>query len=249
MGRSAVLESRKTKVAPIAFPVAVVVLDTRGQSDRLIGFQNISDKIGIEWHCCADAGVAAKGLNGISWHAGRDNKFGGIGILREGIVAESIKPSVRLLHSIWSEEYAFSGDSVKRGGSSVVDPVNIEVHSIVYRDVESVRVKNAAIPNIGALVGLKSFSGVVDKFSSHARLPESQSGVDNNGEKRSDLKQNFPPWRFVMAALAGIIGTTVGWWNLRREQREFVSTIVFLLGLSLWGYAVMGLLWWWGTKL
>jgi hypothetical protein len=55
---------------------------------------------------------------------------------------------------------------------------------------------------------------------------------------------HFPPWRFVVAAIAGIVGTSVGWGNLRNERRKITSTIILLLGLAIWSYAVVGLLNW-----
>ncbi len=76
-------------------------------------------------------------------------------------------------------------------------------------------------------------------------------GIDGSGSERSccdekhkHIKNYFPPWRFVMAALAGIVGVCWGWWNLRNELRENVGTVAFLGGLILWMYAVGGLLLW-----
>jgi len=71
----------------------------------------------------------------------------------------------------------------------------------------------------------------------------SNNGRDSGGE-HADLKRYFPPWRFVMAALASIFGIGWGWWNLRLERRQVAGLIVFVFGICIWGYAVDGLMWW-----
>jgi len=62
--------------------------------------------------------------------------------------------------------------------------------------------------------------------------------------KHEPFKNYLPPGRFVMAAFIGFSGIGWGWWNLRNERRENLSTIVFVVGLCIWGYAVNGLIWW-----
>jgi hypothetical protein len=71
--------------------------------------------------------------------------------------------------------------------------------------------------------------------------------VDNDSEEGPGIKHNFPQWRFMIAALAGISWTTIGWRNLRRVQRELVSGRIFLAGLLLRSYPVFGVLNWRAT--
>ena len=66
----------------------------------------------------------------------------------------------------------------------------------------------------------------------------------NGGKEHKPIKDYLPPWRFTMAALAGALSSLWGWWNLRRECRENLATIVFLSGLGLWGYSVYIFLFW-----
>lgn len=66
----------------------------------------------------------------------------------------------------------------------------------------------------------------------------------SSSQESENVEQYFPPWRLMMAALAGINGIGVGWWNLRRERHEVISTIVFIPAMCFWVYAVYGLLEW-----
>jgi CHASE2 domain-containing sensor protein len=75
----------------------------------------------------------------------------------------------------------------------------------------------------------------------------SDADIASQSKETENIQQNFPPWHFVVAALAGFVGTFVGWWNLRDGRRGPVSTFIFLCGLALWGYAVFGALGWSGT--
>jgi hypothetical protein len=70
------------------------------------------------------------------------------------------------------------------------------------------------------------------------------SSSASGGHERKNIEQYFPPGYLVMAALTGLFGIGIGWWNLRCERYEIVSTFIFLSGLGLWGYAVFGLLDW-----
>ncbi len=64
------------------------------------------------------------------------------------------------------------------------------------------------------------------------------------GEKHSNINSYFPPWRLVMTALAGIVGTALGWWGVCRERRFWLSLLVCIISLYIWGYAVYGFLDW-----
>jgi hypothetical protein len=73
------------------------------------------------------------------------------------------------------------------------------------------------------------------------------AGSEESSASETDqkhFKHYLPPWNLVMAALAGIFGISWGWWNLRMERRENISTVIFFAGFFIWGYAVCGLLWW-----
>ena len=72
----------------------------------------------------------------------------------------------------------------------------------------------------------------------------SDDGVYNDAQERTDIKSYLPPWRFVVAALAGLVGVSWGWWNLKGERPELVGAICFIVGIRLWGYACNGLLLW-----
>ena len=65
-----------------------------------------------------------------------------------------------------------------------------------------------------------------------------------SSDKRSNLNNFLPPWRLLMAALVGIFAISWGWCELRSERRENLATVVFFVGLCLWGFAFYGLLWW-----
>jgi hypothetical protein len=79
----------------------------------------------------------------------------------------------------------------------------------------------------------------------------SDSGVDGSGDERTNggsqhkpIKHYLPPWHLVVAALAGLLGSWWGWRMLCSETRENIATVVLLCGLSIWGYAVYGFLFW-----
>jgi hypothetical protein len=88
-------------------------------------------------------------------------------------------------------------------------------------------------------------SGIVlPHLASDTSVDKGSDECAESGCAHHDIGYYFPSWRFVVAAFAGLTGISWGWWGLRRElRRDNISTVVFFFGLSLWGYAVYGLLW------
>lgn len=164
----------------------------------------------------------------------------------------------------WFSDWRFSGPFLPLEYS--VESCGLALHSILVRVIEgNAKGLSSRIPNRLRYVNnsplctdqlLPQQSGLLLNLAisvvHRAELFIGDVGIDSSGDKgsksgqkSSNLQHNLPPWRFVVAALAGIFGVAWGWWQLRRNERESVwIVLVFVGGFCAWGYAVYGLLRW-----
>jgi hypothetical protein len=80
-------------------------------------------------------------------------------------------------------------------------------------------------------------------------LNTSKDCISQPNENSCNFKDNFPPWRTVVLALAGIWCITWGWWNLRNERWLIWATLAFVGGCILWLYGFGSLIMWWGDRI
>jgi hypothetical protein len=94
---------------------------------------------------------------------------------------------------------------------------------------------------IGVGFTLTNFSKLV------AHNPKLLEGGDRVGTEYSGghhFKNVFPDWRLIGSAMLGISLMFWGWINVRTERQINWGLAAFLIGLSMWSYAVNGFLIW-----
>ena len=100
-----------------------------------------------------------------------------------------------------------------------------------------------------ALISTNPSSPIILHFFPHAVSDRSINagcdGCTHSGKEGKPFEGYLPPWRFMVAAFAGVFSGLWGWLNVRCERHVLAGSICCcILGTSCWGYAVYGFLRW-----
>jgi hypothetical protein len=183
VGYCSVFEPRKAQIAPVAVPIAVVILEADCQGNRLIGCLDVVDRIGIERFTRFDGRKAPESLHWVRRYTWGNDYFRGSWSIGKRRIAETIKPCIHFVRCIWTEECPGSSYPPECGRPSIIDPMDVDPKPVAFGDMKPACIERSAVPNVGSLVSLKLFAGVVDKRAGHASLPKSDSSIDGDGDK------------------------------------------------------------------
>ena len=74
----------------------------------------------------------------------------------------------------------------------------------------------------------------------HAKLFACDNGIPNRSEHGGDFYHCFPPWRLIGTAMLSFFLGCLGWGKLRTGHAGWWM-LIFLSGITLWGYSIN---WW-----
>ena len=89
------------------------------------------------------------------------------------------------------------------------------------------------------LLNFGKLSDDLSELTSHyLQLPVINQSNTNSNSDRTNLKDNFPEWCWIGAAVGAFSLMCYGWWHLRNEVRLLWGFCWWSIGATIWGYTV-----------
>lgn len=211
MRHVAVLEPRQADVAHVNIPESIEILQVGNENSGLFSPQNVID-VGllknIVGHNSEQSATAerfvfhsdfprwygfgqllfAKGLN---W-SGNSGRYNGSSIGRiflKTVISNLREATVSITHSIRSNEDFPDDPSFQGGRFSEINHHNVGPHFLIGFNTDSW--SDVVVPHVRSLIDLKLLRVIGDAFPGQTSLPASDSGVDDDSQKREPFQPHF----------------------------------------------------------
>ena len=190
------VKTAEAKVAPVACPVGVKILDMRNDGDLLITVQDVINIILGEDVVAHSSEVSttpecAFRCDFPTWNTRRHYNTSVVRVDGKSFITDRGKPLVGIVRGIATNEYFSQPPSVEGRSLPEIDQTNVYPHSLSRYNLDIRRIENVAVPNIWSLVSLKLLPIVRDRFSQQTCLPTGDPGIEKHSQERKPFQPHF----------------------------------------------------------